>query len=63
MDRVERVARAMCKADGEDPDHLIPANMESVLESGLGHHKRVLNWTTYEREARLFLAALDATKE
>lgn len=62
MDRVERVARAMCKADGEDPDHLIHADMESGPGSGFEHQKRVLNWTNYEREARLFLAALDATK-
>lgn len=52
----------MCKADGEDPDHLIHADMESGPGSGFEHQKRVLNWTNYEREARLFLAALDATK-
>lgn len=63
MDRVERVARAMCKADGEDPDHLFRADMESGTGSGSEYQKRVLNWTNYEREARLFLAGLDAVKE
>lgn len=57
MDRVERVARAMCKADGEDPDHM----MQTGTESGAEKQKR--NWTDYERQARLFLAGLDALKE
>jgi hypothetical protein len=57
MDRVERVARAMCKADGEDPDHMMQSGTEGELEKD---QKR--NWTNYERQARLFLAALDASK-
>jgi hypothetical protein len=57
MDRVERVARAMCRADGEDPDHMMEAGTESAPEQ---RQKR--NWTNYERQARLFLAALDASK-
>ena len=60
MDRVERVARAMCRADGVDPDHLIRAasRTESSIEQG-----QQRNWTDYERQARLFLAGLDAVKE
>jgi hypothetical protein len=57
MDRVERVARAMCKADGEDPDHMMQSGTESEPEQ-----KQKRNWTNYERQARLFLAALDASK-
>jgi hypothetical protein len=60
MDRVERVARAMCKADGIDPDYLIRADMES--ETGIEQVQK-RNWTNYERQARLFLAGLDAVKE
>jgi hypothetical protein len=56
MDRVERVARAMCKADGEEPDHM----METGTESGPVQKR---NWTNYERQARLFLAGLDAVQE
>jgi hypothetical protein len=56
MDRVERVARAMCKADGEDPDHMRETGKESDVE-------QKWNWTNYERQARLFLAALDAVEE
>ena len=58
MDRVERIARAMCKADGEDPDHMMETVTESAPEQG---QKR--NWTNYERQARLFLAGLGAVKE
>jgi hypothetical protein len=58
MDRVERVARAMCKADGEDSDHMMETGTETRFEQ---REKR--NWTNYERQARLFLAALDAVKE
>ena len=58
MDRVERVARAMCKADGEDPDHMMETGKEIAVEQ-----KQKWNWTNYERQARLFLAALDAVKE
>jgi hypothetical protein len=57
MDRVERVARAICKADGEDPDHMMQPGTESEPEQ-----KQKRNWTNYERQARLFLAALDGSK-
>jgi len=57
MDRVERVARAICKADGEDPDHMLQTGTESEPEQ-----KQKRNWTNYERQARLFLAALDASE-
>jgi hypothetical protein len=58
MDRVERVARAMCKADGENPDHMMEIGTDTSIEQ---REKR--NWTNYERQARLFLAGLDALKE
>jgi hypothetical protein len=50
----------MCKADGIDPDYLIRADMES--ETGIEQVQK-RNWTNYERQARLFLAGLDAVKE
>ena len=65
MDRVERIARAMCMADGDDPDKLIGAGMETVPIGSSGSERRekaVHNWTSYERQARLFLAALDAVQ-
>jgi hypothetical protein len=62
MDRIERVARAMCKADGGDPDHLIHAKVEGETGSGLEPGQKP-NWTSYERQARLFLAGLEAVKE
>jgi hypothetical protein len=62
MDRVERIARAMCKADGGDPDHLICADMASEPGQSL-EQDQIPNWTNYERQARLLLAGLDALKE
>ena len=62
MDRIERVARAICKADGGDPDHLIRAAKENGIEGGPEQAQKP-NWTNYERQARLFLAGLDAAKE
>jgi hypothetical protein len=62
MDRVERVARAMCRADGVDPDHLMHTDIDSETESALEQGQK-RNWTNYERQARLFLAGLDAVKE
>lgn len=61
--RVERVARAMCKADGRDPDGQVPAGrMETVRED----HAHVLReatesaWRRHKKEAQRFIAALDA---
>jgi hypothetical protein len=51
-------------ADGEDPDHLVRTEMVSGTRTGVERQEKpILNWTNYEREARLFLAALDAAKE
>jgi hypothetical protein len=48
----------MCKADGENPDHMMEIGTDTSIEQ---REKR--NWTNYERQARLFLAGLDALKE
>jgi hypothetical protein len=67
MDRVERVARAMCKADGTDPDLRIPTGrMETVALPSGGMERREQTkaaWQDYEREARRFVAAFDAVGE
>jgi predicted nucleotidyltransferase len=63
-DRVERVARAMSKADGKDPDRQEPTGrMETVRLSANSVEQReatIKAWRAYEKEARRFIAALDA---
>ena len=66
-DRIERVARAMCQADGNNPDEQVPtAEREIVTSSGPMHRDQaviVSRWKTYEQKARRFVAALDAAGE
>ncbi|MCA6098892.1 hypothetical protein [Bradyrhizobium australafricanum] len=64
--RVERAARAICKADGNDPDRQVPTGrMETVRED----HALVCReatesaWRKYEKEAQRFIAALDAMSD
>lgn len=62
-DRVERVARAMCAADGKDPDAQIETGeMENLRKGGAFERgpKTILAWEKCEPEARRFIAALDA---
>jgi hypothetical protein len=69
-DRIECVARAMCQADGNNPDEQVPSGEREIVTSG-GPVQSVLReqavivptWKTYERKARRFVAALDAAGE
>lgn len=47
---IERVARALCKADGCDPDHESPDQIDAGIKL----------WTRYVRDAR---AAIEAMRE
>lgn len=62
-DRIERVARALCQADGRDPDRSVETGQWQTVVSG-GHQTRrpvtLRGWNVYEKDARQFLAALDA---
>jgi hypothetical protein len=60
-DRLERVARALCKADGHDPDKQVPTGAIEVVRSGQ-HEVMVSTWHRYMKEARRFITALDAAK-
>jgi len=65
-DRIERVARALCQADGRDPDRSIETGQwEMVVSGGLQTRRPVTlrGWKVYEKDARQFLAALDAAQD
>jgi hypothetical protein len=59
-DRVERVARALCKIDGNDPNAKVPTGR--MVTTGEPGPEFYLAWTDYEKEARRFLAAIDAAQ-
>ncbi len=62
-DRIERVARALCQADGRDPDRVIETGQwETVVAGGMQTRRSVTlrGWKVYEKNAKQFLAALDA---
>lgn len=62
-DRIERVARAMCKADGKDPERQEPTGRMETVREGSAHVLREATestWRKYEKEAQRFVAALDA---
>jgi len=62
-DRIERVARALCQADGRDPDRSIETGQwETVLSGGHQTQRPVTlrGWKVYEKDAKRFVAALDA---
>jgi hypothetical protein len=67
-DRIERVARAMCQANGGNPDGQVPTGeTERVTTSSSPLHTSteeqpvtVPAWKKYEQEARRFIAAFDA---
>jgi hypothetical protein len=66
LDRIERVARALCQADGRDPDRSIETGQwETVVSGGLQTRRPVTlrGWKVYEKDARQFLAALDAAQD
>ena len=62
MDDVERVARAMCSADGYDADERSPAGVDPDFQLGadfwIGDYAP--RWRRYEKLARRFLAGLRA---
>jgi hypothetical protein len=62
-DRIERVARALCQADGRDPDRSIETGQWETVVSG-GHQTQrpamLRGWNVYEKDAKQFVAALDA---
>jgi hypothetical protein len=62
-DRIERVARALCQADGRDPDRSIETGQWQTVLSG-GHETQrpvtLRGWKVYEKDAKQFVAALDA---
>jgi hypothetical protein len=65
-DRIERVSRALCQADGRDPDRSIETGQwETVVSGGLQTRRPVTlrGWKVYEKDARQFLAALDAAQD
>ncbi|MHC2399072.1 hypothetical protein ACVMGC_003616 [Bradyrhizobium barranii subsp. barranii] len=64
--RVERVARAMCKADGKDPERQEPTGRMETVREGSAHVLREATesaWRKYEKEAQRFIAALDAVND
>ena len=60
--RIERVARALCAADGHDPEERVYVGSETIGTDGADHYREVLApaWTTYVGEARRFVAAMRA---
>jgi hypothetical protein len=56
------VARALCVADGSDPEAMIEVGMDLVDEAGGERYHDVVApaWTTYTSEARRFIAAARA---
>ena len=61
-DRIERVARALCAADGHDPEEPVYVGSETIEADGVEHYREVVApaWTTYTGEARRFVAAMRA---
>jgi len=63
--RIERVARALCEADGKDPDGKRQTGERETMPRGSGFamaYKEISNWQDYEDAARKFIAAFDALK-
>lgn len=63
--RVEKVARALCEAEGRDPDEEVPAGgLESVRQgNAIVQRARVQPlWKTMTAEAKRFIAAFDVLK-
>ena len=58
----DRIARALCVADGNDPEAMVAIGMDIVEEAGSERYSDVVApaWTTYTGEARRFIAAAKA---
>ncbi len=63
-DRIARVARALCVADGRDPDEVVHLGTDEVEASGTTYSRDVLvpAWTTYVSEARRKIAVEGAAE-
>lgn len=67
-EQIERIARAMAKARGVDPDHVVSVQN---WKTGAQPHvavtmpttDKVATWTLFIDDAAAFLAAMDAYKE
>lgn len=62
-DRLNRVARALCVADGRDPDEVVKVGTEAMpIDRGMSFQQDVHGpaWTTYTSEARRMVAAMIA---
>ena len=60
--RVNRVARALCVADGYDPEEMIYVTGGAVEVDGTDYHREIMApaWHSYDAEARRFVAAMVA---
>lgn len=61
--RIERVARALCEADGKDPeeDYLTGRTLTTRTRNSVSQKSETVpRWQTYHNEAKRFVAALDA---
>ncbi len=61
-EQIARVARALCVADGHDPDEVVHLGTDEVEAGGQTYSRDVLvpAWTTYASEARRMIAAVRA---
>ena len=63
-DRINRVAHALCAADGHDPEEPIRVGRETIEADGVEHYREVVApaWTTYTSEAQRMVAAIRAMR-
>ena len=59
-DRIAHVARAMCIADGRDPDGTVISKAVEDVPTELGTLAESPAWTSYAGEARRIIAAMVA---
>ncbi len=57
MDQAETLAREICKADGFDPDEVVPEAPSIATDQSSGDAPR---WRLYETQARRIIAAQTA---
>lgn len=62
VSRVSRMARALCVADGNDPEEMVYVAGGAVEVDGTDYHREATApaWTTYAGEARRIIAAMVA---
>ena len=59
-DRIARVARALCVADGSDPDGTVISKAVEDVPTEFGTLAENPAWTSYAGEARRIIAAMVA---